>query len=338
MERIQRLEDFVEILLENKGFAKKLHVADFQWLCEEIKPVLLAEPSVLDLQPPLKICGDIHGQFHDLLRVFDSGFVPENKFLFLGDYVDRGDDSLEVIGLLFALKLLYPDNIFLLRGNHESPEMTEEFGFLEECELKLNSEIFDVFMDTFDCLPIAALVGEKLFCVHGGLSPQVDTIDQIRLIRRPTAVPEDGVLADLLWSDPNPETEEWGPNSRGATITWGLRAAKKFIENNHLLKVIRGHQLANNGFDFPFSPDESVITVFTASYYAQRYANKAAFIAVDEDCNCEFHILPHTIPVIKLSRSSSSESSLAPPPISTPPREYEQPIKIPGTPRQKMKN
>ena len=337
MERIKRLEDIIDILLENKGFDNRLQITDFKWLCDEIKPILFNEPSLLDIEPPVRICGDVHGQFHDLLRVFDSGFVPENKFLFLGDYVDRGDQSIEVIGLLFALKILYPQNIFLLRGNHESIEMAEQFGFLDECVLKLNEDIFYKFMNAFNYLPIAAVVGKKLFCVHGGLSPSLQTIDQIREILRPTCIPEEGIIADLLWSDPDPRTQDWGPNDRGATITWGLSAAKLFLENNKMEKVIRGHQLANEGYAFPFAPDESVVTIFTASYYAKRYANKAAFISVDEQCNCNYHILPHEIPVIKLSRSSSSETTLAVPSISQPDVKDSEPLVIPGTPRQKMK-
>lgn len=332
MDRIVRLENIVEILLENKGFGNGMTYDDFYWVCKEIKPVLLNEPSVLELDPPIKICGDIHGQYHDLLRVFDTGgFVPQNRFLFLGDYVDRGENSVEVITLLFALKLLYPNNIYLLRGNHESPEMTEGFGFYKECLEKLTEDLYLTFMDIFDCLPIAAIVGKEIFCVHGGLSPDVDTIDQIKAIERPTCVPNEGILADLLWSDPNHQTDNWGPNDRGATITWGLAAAKRFLEANHFTTIVRGHQLANDGYNFPFSPDKSVVTIFTASCYAGRFNNKAAFLQVDEGNKCSYIILPSDIPVVKLERSSSSESNILPIPKPEP---KEENLIIPGTPRQ----
>ncbi|EAY06384.1 Ser/Thr protein phosphatase, putative [Trichomonas vaginalis G3] len=335
MDRVFRLENIVEILLENKGFAGRISTDDFYWICKEIKPVLLDEPSVLELEPPIKVSGDIHGQYHDLLRVFDAGgFVPDNRFLFLGDYVDRGENSVEVITLLFALKLLYPNNIYLLRGNHESPEMTESFGFYRECLEKLSEDLYLLFMDIFDCLPIAAIVGKEIFCVHGGLSPDADNVNLIKAIERPTAVPTDGILADLLWSDPNEKTDNWGPNDRGATITWGLLAAKKFLQCNNFTTIIRGHQLANDGYNFPFLPDKSVVTIFTASCYTGRFNNKAAFIDIGVGNKLSYTILPSDIPVVKLSRSSSSETGFAPLPKT---ESKEEIITIPGTPRQHKK-
>ena len=266
---------------------------EVMWICKGVSDVVLEEPSLLHLDPPIKICGDIHGQFCDLLRVLRSNeFTPDTKYLFLGDYVDRGDQSVEVVCLLFAMKMRFPNNIFLLRGNHESPEMTEAFGFAEECGQKLDYSVLAHFFSAFDALPIAALVGGKIFCVHGGLSPALEDVRAIDEIKRPVAIPEEGVLADLLWSDPSPATVEWGPNDRGETYTWGLRAAQKFMARNGIERIIRGHQMAFDGYEFPFAPDQRVVTVFTASSYANRFANSAAFVSVGADLQLEFTVLP----------------------------------------------
>ena len=277
-----------------------------RWMCTAIMPVFLSEPSLLELEPPVNVCGDIHGQIYDLLRVFENGGMPPHtRYLFLGDYVDRGDHSVEVICLLFALKLKYPKHIFLLRGNHESPEMTELFGFAEECKRKLSAAIWPVFLKAFDTMPIGAVIGNQYFCIHGGLSPHLHSLDDVRRIQRPTPIPEDGLLADLLWSDPSPATREWGPNDRGATITWGLKIANKFLADTKLACIVRGHQMAMNGFDFPFAPSRSTVTVFTASKYANEYKNKAAFMSVEDKEGFSFIILPSKMPRLRAIMSSS---------------------------------
>lgn len=258
------------------------------FICDYASHLLLKEPSVLELECPIKVCGDIHGQLNDLIRVLQTGGFDENsKYLFLGDYVDRGPNSLEVICLLFALKSRFPKNIYLLRGNHESPEMTESFGFADEIYTKIIDEdkaadVLEHFYSAFDCLPIAAVISGKIFCVHGGLSPNMALISEINSIVRPIAIPETGILADLLWSDPNNNVEQWGPNDRGATFTWGYKVAAEFIQTNQLNTIIRAHQMAQNGYSFPFSPKTNVITVFTASHYAGQYNNFAAFIEIGE--------------------------------------------------------
>lgn len=258
-------------------------------LCKTVQQILLQEDSLLDLESPIKICGDIHGQLDDLIRIIHTGgFDNGSKYLFLGDYIDRGPNSLEVISLLFALKCVFPTQIFLLRGNHESPEMAESFGFAEEVEQKINNtEIADLvitsFYDAFDCLPISALINDDIFCVHGGLSPELDKIEDLLRIKRPLEIPEKGVVADLLWSDPDRNTSLWGPNERGVTFTWGQKIADDFISKNKLTMVIRAHQMVQNGIDFPFYPNKNVITVFSASNYLGNSNNVGAFIEIEEE-------------------------------------------------------
>ncbi|ELV13721.1 Serine/threonine-protein phosphatase PP1-beta catalytic subunit [Tupaia chinensis] len=140
--------------------------------------------------------GDIHGQYTDLLRLFEyGGFPPEANYLFLGDYVDRGKQSLETICLLLAYKIKYPENFFLLRGNHECASINRIYGFYDECKRRFNIKLWKTFTDCFNCLPIAAIVDEKIFCCHGGLSPDLQSMEQIRRIMRPTDVPDTGTLA-----------------------------------------------------------------------------------------------------------------------------------------------
>lgn len=293
------LHGIIQHILENKSRkgSRGFTTNDVQVICSKVKPILASEPSLLEIAPPLKVCGDIHGQLLDLLRVFKTaGTPPESKYLFLGDYVDRGKHSVEVIILLLSMKILYPDSIYLIRGNHESMEMSETFGFMEECQKKLDNQSWLTFLEVFDYLPIGAVVGNSIFCIHGGLSPHLKSLDDIRALTRPTPIPEEGLLSDLLWSDPSPSTTGFGPSDRGSTITWGENVAKKFLKANNLQFIVRGHQLAQNGFEFPFEPRCHTVTVFTASNYANECTNKAAFMVIDSSLNLIFNLLPKTRP------------------------------------------
>ena len=145
--------------------------------------------ALADLISPLQICGDIHGQYYDLLRLFEyGGFPPEANYLFLGDYVDRGKQSLETICLLLAYKIKYPENFFILRGNHECASINRIYGFYDECKRRYNIKLWKTFTDCFNCLPIAAIIDEKIFTMHGGLSPDLNSMEQIRRVMRPTDV------------------------------------------------------------------------------------------------------------------------------------------------------
>lgn len=152
-------------------------------LCLKSREIFLQQPILLELEAPLKICGDIHGQYTDLLRLFEyGGFPPEANYLFLGDYVDRGKQSLETICLLLAYKIKYPENFFLLRGNHECASINRIYGFYDECKRRYNVKLWKTFTDCFNCLPIAAIIDEKIFCCHGGLSPDLQVIRCYHLI------------------------------------------------------------------------------------------------------------------------------------------------------------
>lgn len=188
------------------GTMASLSDSEIRLLCGRAKPILLdQQPSLLELEAPIKICGDVHGQYTDLLRLFEyGGFPPVSNYLFLGDYVDRGKQSIETICLLLSYKIQYPKNFFILRGNHESAGINRIYGFYDECKRRYSIKLWKVFSDVFNCLPAAALVDEKILCMHGGLSPELKDLQQIADIVRPCDVPEMGLLCDILWSDPSP--------------------------------------------------------------------------------------------------------------------------------------
>eukprot|EP01060_Flectonema_neradi_P007015 TRINITY_DN1484_c0_g1_i2.p1 TRINITY_DN1484_c0_g1~~TRINITY_DN1484_c0_g1_i2.p1 ORF type:complete len:337 (+),score=35.97 TRINITY_DN1484_c0_g1_i2:268-1278(+) len=172
------------------------------------REILMQQPTLLELDGPIKVAGDIHGQYYDLLRLFDrGGFPPDANYLFLGDYVDRGKHSMEVICLLFCYKIKYPENFFLLRGNHESAAINRMYGFYDDCKRRYNVKLWKGFTDVFNCLPAAATIGEKILCMHGGISPDLSDLRHIRDVTRPTEVPDQGLLCDLLWADPEFEIE-----------------------------------------------------------------------------------------------------------------------------------
>lgn len=192
--------------------------------------------------------GDIHGQFQDLLRIFErNGFPPTVNYLFLGDYVDRGKQSLETICLLLAYKVRYPNNIYLLRGNHEDAAVNRIYGFYDDCKRRFNVKLWKIFTDCFNCLPAAALIDDKIFCMHGGLSPELKTLDQINEIPRPCEIPYNGLLCDLLWSDPSSSIDGWGENNeRGNSYAFGPDVVTDFLDKHGLDLICRGHQVINS--------------------------------------------------------------------------------------------
>eukprot|EP00770_Monocercomonoides_exilis_P000812 MONOS_804.1-p1 / transcript=MONOS_804.1 / gene=MONOS_804 / organism=Monocercomonoides_exilis_PA203 / gene_product=serine / transcript_product=serine / location=Mono_scaffold00013:168714-170837(-) / protein_length=599 / sequence_SO=supercontig / SO=protein_coding / is_pseudo=false len=200
----------IEKLLSVMGKHPMPHVdlpeSDIKGLICLAKKIILSQDILLELVAPLKICGDIHGQYEDLLRLFEyGGFPPVSNYLFLGDYVDRGSHSIEVICLLFAFKVKYPESIFLLRGNHECAVINRLYGFYNECTTRYCTALWMLFADCFNCLPLCAIINDKIFCTHGGLSPHLTSLSQITRIARPTDIPDSGLLCDLVWADPNPE-------------------------------------------------------------------------------------------------------------------------------------
>lgn len=332
------LDSIIQQLLAVRGTKPGKQVTlpteEIVWLCTEARKVFISQPVLLELAAPIKICGDIHGQYYDLLRLFEyGGFPPDSNYLFLGDYVDRGKQSLETICLLLAYKLKYPENFFLLRGNHECASINRIYGFYDECKRRYDIKLWKTFAECFNCLPIAALVDEKIFCMHGGLSPDLISFDNIRAIARPTDIPDSGLLCDLLWSDPDRSVDKWGTNDRGISFTFGQQVVSEFLETHGLDLICRAHQVVEDGYEF--FARRQLVTLFSAPNYCGEFDNAAAMMTVDSELMCSFQILKPAerkkMPSLvaeqtqtTISTHSTSTPSQSNPP-STPPRQPKKP-------------
>lgn len=274
----------IEECLERSKRGDLLKEHEIFRVCQVARDLFIQEGNIHDVRSPVTLCGDIHGQFSDLLELFrvSGGFPPDVSYIFMGDYVDRGNRSVEVILLLLLLKIRYPLRIFLIRGNHETRQISQVYGFYDECLKKYgNTRVWMYCCDVFDFLPIGALVDGRILCIHGGLSPQLKTIDQMRRLRRTQEIPHEGALCDLMWSDPEDlENESWSLGPRGAGYLFGRRVAMQFNQLNDLLLIARGHQLVQEGYRFMF-PERSLVTVWSAPNYCYRCGNVAAVMRID---------------------------------------------------------
>ncbi|GJN16052.1 hypothetical protein PR202_gb03002 [Eleusine coracana subsp. coracana] len=306
------VEDLIRRLLDGKkhkvtGKKVLLTESEIRQLCGAAKDIFLSQPNLLELEAPINVCGDIHGQFSDLLRLFDyGGLPPTSNYLFLGDYVDRGKQSIETICLLLAYKIRYPDNFFLLRGNHECASINRIYGFYDECKRRFSVRLWKLFTDCFNCLPVAAVIDDKILCMHGGLSPDLDSLDRVREIQRPVDVPDQGLLCDLLWSDPDRENSGWGDNDRGVSFTFGADKVAEFLNKHDLDLICRAHQAIIPNFfsssffffmpyvvedGYEFFADRQLVTIFSAPNYCGEFNNAGALMNVDASLLCSFQIL-----------------------------------------------
>ena len=264
---------------------KILPELDLKELCSKVKEILIEESNIIITSAPVIICGDLHGQFYDLLELFKTsgGPPPDQKFIFLGDYIDRGSNSLETMELLICLKCLYPDKTILIRGNHESRNISFVYGFYDEINRKYgNSQPWKLFNEIFDLMPLCAVIDKNIFCVHGGLSPLITTVDQIRLINRKGEIPHEGAICDLLWSDPTDENETWVFNSRGCGWMFGYKVVNEFNQINGVELICRAHQLAGEGIKYWFK-DKNLVTIWSCPNYCYRCGNKAGIIKLDKN-------------------------------------------------------
>ncbi|KAM3589420.1 serine/threonine protein phosphatase Pzh1 [Umbelopsis sp. WA50703] len=254
-ECIQKLLDVGYSEKYSKSFCLKN--SEISAICRVASDILLSQPTLLELSPPVKVVGDVHGQYSDLIRLFEmGGFPPESNYLFLGDYVDRG-------------KQIY--------------------GFYDECKRRSSVKIWKTFCDCFNTLPIAALIAGKIFCVHGGLSPALHSMDDIRSIERPTDVPDYGLLNDLLWSDPSETVVEWEDSDRGVSYCFGKKVVDEFLTKNDFELVCRAHMVVEDGYEF--FGDRALVTVFSAPNYCGEFDNFGAIMGVNEELLCSFELL-----------------------------------------------
>uniref|UniRef100_A0A8C1PG04 Serine/threonine-protein phosphatase n=1 Tax=Cyprinus carpio TaxID=7962 RepID=A0A8C1PG04_CYPCA len=246
----------------------------------------------------ITICGDTHGQYYDLLNIFELNGLPSitNPYLFNGDFVDRGSFSVEVILTLFGFKLLYPEHFHLLRGNHETDNMNQMYGFEGEVKAKYTAQMFQLFSEVFQWLPLAQCINSKVLVMHGGLfSEDGVTLEDIRKIDRNRQPPDSGPMCDLLWSDPQPQDGRSVSNKRGVSCQFGPDVTERFLEQNKLQYIVRSHEVKAEGYEVTHSG--KCITVFSAPNYCDQMGNKGAYIHLrGSDLKPEFHqftAVPH---------------------------------------------
>lgn len=279
--------------------------AEVEYITALAKDIFIQEDNVLCLHSPITIVGDIHGQFYDLRELFSvGGTIPDVSYLFLGDFVDRGYFSVETFLLLITYKVKYPTRISLLRGNHESRQISQVYGYNDECLRKYGSNrVWRLCCDVFDCLPLCATVDSMFFCVHGGLSPSLKTIDDIRGsadgggINRFSEVPHEGLLCDLMWSDPlepslngAPSVQDKGfqASQRGAGFLFGADIVEDFLHRNDFGLIVRSHQLIMEGLRFHFN--NQLLTLWSCPNYCYRAGNVAAILEIGDSGERNFKI------------------------------------------------
>lgn len=268
-------------------------------LCQTAKSIFQSESVLLNLEikenESVTVVGDLHGQYHDFLRILHfQKMDKKKKYLFLGDIVDRGDWSIECIVLLFSLKIWQPDLFYVIRGNHECPMINKVYGFYNECYDRFQEKtLWAVFNDVFQWLPLCAVIENRIFCTHGGIPKDLNTLDELRNINRQDllTIPDDGIICDLVWSDPDNENmcgeEGFRESDRGCSFVFSDAVAKNFCEKHNFDFICRAHQVVDHGYEF-FGKDNTFVTVFSASNYCYDQGNKGAILNINSDLECNF--------------------------------------------------
>ncbi|KAK8848289.1 hypothetical protein M9Y10_019349 [Tritrichomonas musculus] len=270
------VEDTYNLLKSNKTIDLCGHLPiereNLIQICDLAKKCLLEDKTLLRIKPRVRIIGDLRGNYNHIWDMI-CGNEPTDQFLFLGDYVNNGKNSIEVITLVLCMKLIAPNQVFLLRGRQETPNMTDNCGFKEECLSCFDKEIYDKFLEVFECLPLAAIITDidktkSILCMNGGLSPNLTNVDQIDQIERPIKNVEKGLPYEILFSDPSAEITKFTPNKsvKGAYL-YGKTAAHTFLKNNELDHIVTSHQFSKNGYSYPFNEDHSVFSIFSTPDY-----------------------------------------------------------------------
>lgn len=277
--------EFMKELMETFKAGRKLHRKYAYKILLDAKALFEPLPSLVDINVPpeckFTICGDIHGQFFDLMNIFELNGLPSetNPYLFNGDFVDRGSFSVECIFTLLGFKLLYPNHMYMSRGNHESQTMNQMYGFEGEVKAKYTPNMAELFTEVFNWLPLAHLINGRVLVMHGGLfSDDNVTLDDIRKTSRNRQPPEEGIMCELLWSDPQPQ-EGRSPSKRGVGIHFGPDVTRRFLERNKLDYIVRSHEVKAEGYEV--AHQGKCITVFSAPNYCDTMGNKGAFITMN---------------------------------------------------------
>ncbi|CAA91326.1 Serine/threonine-protein phosphatase [Caenorhabditis elegans] len=298
------IPSFIDRLLSvndtsNPSLTRCINEADIDVVIEKCTKILLAQATMVEVQAPIAVCGDIHGQYTDLLRIFNRcSFPPDQNYLFLGDYVDRGRQQLEVICLLMAYKIRYPNRFFILRGNHECASINRTYGFYDECKRRYSLALYNDFQNLFNHLPLCAMISGRIFCMHGGLSQKLVSWTQLAEITRPFDPPNNSLAMDLLWADPENNMTGWAESSRGVSQIFGADVVKDFTEKMNIDLIARGHQVVQDGYEF--FADKRLVTIFSAPKYCGEFDNNAAVMIVDERLIVSFEILKPAIREVKI--------------------------------------
>ncbi|CAD5210519.1 unnamed protein product [Bursaphelenchus xylophilus] len=294
-------KEFMDELVETFKKQGKLHIKYAYKILLKIRELFGKYTTLREITVPPKqkftICGDVHGQFYDLCNIFELNGKPSetNPYLFNGDFVDRGSFSAETIFTLFGYKLLYPEHFHLSRGNHESDVMNKMYGFEGEIKAKFNMRMAEFFSEIFNYLPLCHVINKKIFVCHGGLfSKDGVTLDQIQKVSRVRQPPDEGIMTDLLWADPQPIPGRF-PSKRGVGLQFGPDVTQKFLQDNDLLYVVRSHEVKPEGYEKHH--DGKCYTIFSAPNYCDSMGNLGAFITITGD-NLEphfttFEAVPH---------------------------------------------
>jgi len=277
--------EFMQSMMDTFRDQKKLHRKFACKILLDVEDLLKTQASLIDVpigdDSKFTVIGDIHGQFYDLMNIFKLNGLPSptNPYLFNGDFVDRGSFSVECILTLFGFKLLYPDSFFMARGNHESQTMNQMYGFEGEVKSKYSMQMAGLFTEVYNWLPLAHCLNQRVLVMHGGLFSRDDiSLDDIRQTDRNRQPPEDGIMCELLWSDPQPMNGR-SQSKRGVGIQFGPDVTNRFLERNHLDYVIRSHEVKADGYEI--AHDGKCITVFSAPNYCDTMGNKGAFITMN---------------------------------------------------------
>lgn len=269
--------------------------SDIIFLLSQAISNLNADPSVISLTGEFKVIGDIHGNLSALIRYFNKyNYPPQSYYLFLGDYVDRGEDSSEVLFLLYSLKILFPSHIYLLRGNHECDSLTTQYGFKNECISNFSQNVYSKIIESFNFLPIAAILNNQIFCVHGGLSPSLKCRDDIfKLVVKTDKEPTSGVVGDLLWSDFEDYVDGFVESERGCGYICGGDTVADFLKNCSFSSIVRSHQECDQGYIWPFGVEGHCLTIFGSPDYMEKVNDAAvAIINAKNEIECNvFHPL-----------------------------------------------
>ncbi|KAJ8606595.1 hypothetical protein MRB53_040824 [Persea americana] len=290
----QMTQEFIDDMLQRFKTGKTIHVKYVYQILLAIKDILTTEATMTDIgimeNSTLTVCGDTHGQFFDLMHIFEVNGYPSasNAYLFNGDFVDRGSWSTEIALTLYAYKWLMPQHLHLNRGNHETDDMNKVYGFEGECKAKYTERVFKIFSESFSLLPLAALVQDQYLVLHGGLfSDDKIKLDDLRNINRHKKKQpgHEGLMMEMLWTDPQTAPGR-GPSKRGVGLQFGPDVTKRFCDNNGLKAIIRSHEVRQDGYEIEHNG--RCITVFSAPNYCDTQGNDGAYIIINSKGDMDY--------------------------------------------------